>query len=151
MGRVYLAPVSSGRRLSPPSGMAPPLHSELPDGASVDLLALAHAVAEAYRDEFPDEEERYGPAGFAWCVHDNQHILNWAVRAAGGHVDLAAQLTWLARVLEARDYPIDRLARDLELAAHALTAAHGDAAAGAAELLRREAVRIRATPTFLDA
>ena len=143
--------MSAGRRLSPPSGMAPPLRSELPDGASVDLLALARTVAEAYRDEFPDEDERYGPAGFDWCVHDNQHILNWAVRAAGGHVDLAAQLTWLARVLEARDYPIDRLARDLELAAGVLTAAHGDAAAGAAELLRREAERIRATPTFLDA
>lgn len=141
--------MSSGRRLAPPSGMAPPIHSELPDGASVDLVGLARTVAEAYRDDFPDEDERYGPAGFEWCVHDNQHILNWAVRAAGGHVDLSAQLTWLARVLEARDYPIDRLARDLELAAGALTEAHGAAAARAAELLRAEAERIRATPTFL--
>jgi hypothetical protein len=144
--------VSAGRRLSPPGGMAPPVRSELPGGTPVDLLALARTVAEAHRAEFPDEAERYGPAGLDWCVHDNQHILNWAVRAAGGHVELGAQITWLARVLEARDYPLDRLARDLELAAGALTGAHEEASAGrAAELLRAEAERVRATPTFLDA
>jgi hypothetical protein len=142
--------MSSGRRLAPPGGMAPPVRSELPDGGTVDLLGLARSVAEAYRDEFPDEDDRYGPAGLDWCVHDNQHILNWAVRAASGHVDLTAQITWLARVLEARDYPLDRLARDLELAAGALTAAHGGASAGgAAELLRAEAGRVRAASTFL--
>ena len=44
-----------------------------------------------YRAEFPDEEERYGDAGNAWCVHDNQHILNWAYQDAPGFVDLDEQ------------------------------------------------------------
>jgi hypothetical protein len=109
--------MSSGRRPAPPGGMAPPIRSELPDGSSVDLLGLARTVAEAHRDEFPDEADRYGPAGLDWCVHDNQHILNWAVGARNGYVDLEKELAWLGRVLEARDFPVERLARNLEIAA----------------------------------
>ena len=103
-------------RRRPPSGQPPPAEARLPGGAPVDLLALARAVADRYRAEFPDEEERYGDAGLEWCVHDNQHILNWAVLARRGFVDLERELAWLARVLAARGYPLERLARDLEIA-----------------------------------
>ncbi|MGI8802265.1 MAG: hypothetical protein ACR2KV_08840 [Solirubrobacteraceae bacterium] len=34
-----------------------------------------------------------------------------------GMADLAAQVRWLARVLAARRFPLERLARDLEIAA----------------------------------
>jgi hypothetical protein len=129
--------------------MAAPIRSELPNGEPVDLLPLARAVAARHREEFPDEAERYGDAGLEWCIHDNQHILNWGVRAAGDHVDLDGQIAWLARVLEARGYPLDHLARDLELAADELLAAHPDAGAGAADGLRDQASRIRGTGTFL--
>ena len=102
----------------PPGGVPPPTTAVLVGGEEpIDLLALAQEICRRYRAEFPDEHERYGEAGMAWCVHDNQHILGWAVGAHNGYVDLERELTWLARVLEARDFPLERLARNLEIGA----------------------------------
>jgi hypothetical protein len=101
----------------PPSGAAPPTTAELDDGGTLDLRALAEAICSRYRAEFPDEQERYGDAGMAWCLHDNQHLINWAVTEANGLGGFERQLAWLAGVLEARDFPLDRLVRDLEIAA----------------------------------
>jgi hypothetical protein len=101
----------------PPSGYPPPASAELGDGETLDLRALAEEICGRYRAEFPDEGERYGDAGIAWCVHDNQHILNWAVTEANGYGGFERQLEWLVDVLDARDFPLDRLARDLEIAA----------------------------------
>ena len=101
----------------PPSGAPPPATAELDGGELLDLRALAEEVCRRYRAEFPDEQERYGDAGVAWCVHDNQHLINWAVTEAKGLGGFERQLDWLAGVLEARDFPLDRLARDLEIAA----------------------------------
>jgi hypothetical protein len=101
----------------PPTGAAPPATVELETGEILDLRALAEEVCRRYRAEFPDEQERYGDAGQAWCVHDNQYLINWAVVAANGYGGFEAQLAWLADVLEARDFPLDRLARNLEIAA----------------------------------
>ena len=103
--------------IEPPSGHPPPLSAQLHDGDTLDLLALAQEICRRYRAEFPDERERYGDAGIAWCVHDNQHLLNWAVAEQNGYGGFERQLSWLANVLEARDFPLDRLARDLEIAA----------------------------------
>jgi hypothetical protein len=83
----------------------------------IELVPLAEEICRRYRQEFPDEQDRYGDAGMAWCVHDNQHMLNWAVGARNGYVDLNGELAWLARVLEARDFPLERLARNLDIAA----------------------------------
>ena len=102
----------------PPGGTPPPDQAILVGAdAPIELVPLAEEICRRYRDEFPDEEERYGDAGMAWCVHDNQHILNWAVGARNGYVDLQQELAWLARVLEARDFPLERLARNLDIAA----------------------------------
>jgi hypothetical protein len=101
----------------PPSGQPPPVSAQLPGGGSVDLRALAQEICGRYRAEFPDEEQRYGEAGMAWCLHDNQHILNWTVTEAHGFGGLERRLDWLAGVLDARDFPLDRLARNLEIAA----------------------------------
>jgi hypothetical protein len=102
----------------PPGGTPPPRTAILSGGeAPIDLVALAGEICRRYRDEFPDEQERYGDAGVAWCVHDNQHILGWAVGARNGYTDLNEQLGWLAGVLSARDFPVERLVRDLEIAA----------------------------------
>jgi hypothetical protein len=107
----------SRRPLAPPSGAAPPIDVTAPGGSAVDVRALAKQICARYRSEFPDEEERYGDAGEAWCVHDNQYILQWALLDAAGTAALADQIAWLARVLAARDFPLERLRRDLELAA----------------------------------
>jgi hypothetical protein len=102
----------------PPSGAPPPERAVLMGAdAPIELVPLAEEICRRYREEFPDEEGRYGDAGIAWCVHDNQHILNWAVGARNGYVDLRKELAWLGRVLEARDFPVERLARNLEIAA----------------------------------
>lgn len=104
-------------RLAPPSGSAAPVDVTAPDGTVVDVRALAREVCRRYRAEYRDEEERYGDAGQAWCVHDNQYLLHWALLDAQGSTSLDDQVAWLARVLAARDFPLDRLARDLELCA----------------------------------
>jgi hypothetical protein len=124
--------------LAPPSGEPPPTTAASADGESVDLRPLAEAVCRRYRAEFPDERERYGDAGIAWCIHDNQHILNWAFLEQRGHVDLGEQITWLGRVLGARDFPLDRLARNLELAAEVVEE-EVPAATAVAERLRQNA------------
>jgi hypothetical protein len=110
------------RRVAQPSGMPPPEHVRSPHGVEIDLAALARETCASYDSEFPDERERYGPAGAAWCRHDCQHLLNWAVLSLTVELDYAAQLAWLARVLEARDFPLARLARCLELLALAVRA-----------------------------
>lgn len=107
------------RRLRPPQGgdEPPRVSSPLAGGESLDLVALATAICERYRREYPDERKRYGDAGIAWCVHDNQHLLNWATESVNGELDIRQEVAWLATVLEARDFPIDRLARDLDIGA----------------------------------
>jgi hypothetical protein len=98
--------------------MPPPADAVLAgEHVPVALVPLAREICSRYRAEFPDEQGRYGEAGAAWCVHDNQHILNWAIGARNGRVELTRELAWLARVLEARDFPLDRLARNLEIGA----------------------------------
>ena len=101
----------------PPSGQPPPRGAHTPAG-EVDLEALAGEICRRYDAEFPDERERYGEAGMAWCLHDNQHLLNWAIADVHhGHIDLLEQVAWLARVLAARDFPLERLARNLQIGA----------------------------------
>ena len=104
------------------SGQPAPPTSRAPDsarlhGVEIDLVAPAREICRRYRLEFPDEQGRYGEAGIAWCVHDNQHILSWAVMAVEYGLGMERQLEWLAGVLGSRDFPLDRLVRDLEIAA----------------------------------
>ena len=132
----------SGKRLSPPSGQPPPETAETAQGREVALRPIAQEICRRYRDEFPDEQERYGDAGVAWCVHDNQHILSWAFLDDRGWVTLDDQVAWLARVLGARDFPLDRLARNLELAADVVEEAGADAS-GPAQRLRENAEAVR--------
>jgi hypothetical protein len=134
---------------APPSGQRPPERAQLRDGTEVDLEALAGEICARYRAEHPDEEGRYGPAGDLWCRHDNQHILNWAVLDTFAYASLDEQVAWLAKVLEARDFPLDRLARDLEIAAEVVGDRLGDAAGDVAAALTRAAAMVRARPTFL--
>jgi hypothetical protein len=105
------------RAVEPPNGEAPPLLAWLGDEEPLDLLELSREVCRRYREEFPDEEERYGSAGVAWCVHDNQWLLSWAAESMTDYLDMDAEVGWLASVLEARGFPLERLCRDLEIAA----------------------------------
>ena len=132
-----------------PSGEPPPAEAHVEGGERIDLVALAEEICRRYRAEFPDEQGRYGDAGIAWCVHDNQHILNWAVGEANGFVELERELAWLARVLEARDFPIARLARDLEIAADVSREGLAGSARAIGEALSAGAVFVRSRPTFL--
>src|SRR6476620_5011931 len=101
----------TGGRVRPPEGgdEAPSVSRTLGNGQTLDLVALARAICAKYMLEFPDERERYGDAGLAWCVHDSQHLLNWAVESANGDLDMRQEVAWLATVLEARNFPTDRL------------------------------------------
>ena len=129
----------------PPGGTPPPDRAVLVGADEpIELVPLAREICRRYRDEFPDEQQRYGDAGMAWCVHDNQHILNWAVGARNGYTELHHELAWLARVLEARDFPLDRLARNLEIAADVASELPiADDLAGGARF-------IRSRPSFLS-
>jgi hypothetical protein len=139
------------RRPDPPSGQPPPTEADLGDGEPLDLAALAREICRRYRAEFPDEAERYGPAGNAWCVHDNQHILIWAAGTVNGYVELDHELAWLARVLEARDFPLDRLARNLDIAAAVVREQVGGARGdGLGKVLASGGAFVRRHETFLD-
>jgi hypothetical protein len=103
-----------------PSGWPPPVSSCTPDGREIDLVRVARRACVGFVAEFPDYATQYGPAGMPWCVHDTQHILNWAVLSLGGSVEFEHELAWLARVLEAREFSLARLVRGVELLAGAV-------------------------------
>jgi hypothetical protein len=110
------------RRTAPPSGAAPP-----EEAAGLDLRAMAQRVTDRYGVEFPDEDERYEPAIWrAWCRHDTQYLLQWAVLDVDGATSLDRQVAWLAGILASREFPLDRLARTLELAADEASAEDRD-------------------------
>jgi hypothetical protein len=131
----------------PPSGYPPPVNAEL-HGGRIDLRALTREICARYRAEFPDEQQRYGDAGIAWCVHDNQHILNWAVTELNGYGGFERQLAWLAAVLEAREFPLERLARNLDIAA-AVSEEALDHASSLSEILVGGARFVRSRASFL--
>ena len=140
--------MSARPRPAPPSGSPPPRRAEMADGTEVDLEALATEICARYRAEYPDEDERYGEAGEQWCRHDNQYLVNWAVLDTRAYASIEEQVAWLAKVLEAREFPLDRLARDLDIAAEVVAErlAGADAVAAA---LTGAATMIRSRATFL--
>lgn len=95
------------RPARPPSGQAPPAR----------FAEHAVEVCRRYAAEFPDEEARYGDAWMPWCRHDSAYVLDWAAQDVAGLQDLDAQLDWLWRVLEARDFPVERVPRHVALCA----------------------------------
>ena len=108
----------------------------------VDLGEPAAEVCRRYATEFADEAARYGEAWMPWCRHDNQHILNWAVEDVGGLNDLDRHLDWLWGVLAAREFPVERVPRNLDLCAEVMgERGEGDVAAR----LREAAGRLRQT------
>jgi hypothetical protein len=104
------------RRVKPPSGWPPPVEARLGD-ATVELPPLAAATADRYFERFPEDLERYGDAARAWELHDTLHLLHWAIGDVEGYVDMQHHVAWLAGVLAARDFPLEHLAANLELAA----------------------------------
>jgi hypothetical protein len=144
----------SGRRLAPPTGgdEAPRVSAPIGrKGPVLDLVPLATEICRRYQREFPDERKRYGDAGNQWCVHDNQHLLNWGVEAANGHLDINREVSWLASVLEARGFPTARLARTLDLGS-ALIAEQAVGAPGVkvALALTNAASFVRSHGSFVD-
>jgi hypothetical protein len=133
------------RRAAPPSGWPPPEEAVL-DGVAVALAPLCHEIANRYFERFPEDLRRYGDdVARAWEIHDTRHLLSWAIGAAEGRVDLDAQVGWLARVLDARSFPLEHLAANLELAADVVEE-RLDGGARVAERLRAAAARIRDAP-----
>jgi hypothetical protein len=104
------------RHLPRPSGWTPPAQAWF-GGRSVDLVPLAREVADRHLERHPEDVERYGDLARDWAVHDMQHVLHWAFGDAGGLVELDRQVDWLARVLGARDYPLENLWSCLRTAA----------------------------------
>jgi hypothetical protein len=137
------------RRPEPPSGEQPPVTAVTVSGESFDLIPLAQDICRRYHQEFPDERERYGDAGEAWCLHDNQYLLSWAGEAACGFLDMNREVEWLATVLAARGFPLDRLARDLEIGADVVRDQLGPEPAEALAVVLADAaafVRARVSP-----
>ena len=131
------------REVAPPSGGTPPPATAFVRGEAIHLAPLAHEISRRFLLEFPDERERYGDAALAWCVHDNQWLLGWAaedLEVGGTH--FADNVRWLARLLRARDYPTERLVRDLELAAQ-VVGGENDARRELADKLRQGADLLR--------
>lgn len=125
-------------RPAPPGGASPPTQVSTSEGTPVDLRPFAQETCRRYQSEFPDEAERYGAAGGDWCLHDNLYLLAWAIQdARDSTVVLSDQVLWLGRILAARDFPMPRLIRDLEIAGDVILGgtALGDLATRAADAL----------------
>jgi hypothetical protein len=135
------------RRPAPPGGWPPPPRVTLA-GVAVDLNALARATAERYFEAYPEDLERYGDLAREWEIHDTQHLLNWAVGDVEGYVELEAQVAWLAGVLEARDFPLEHLAGNLELAG-AVVEEQLEGGGEVAARLRAAGAMVRERGTFL--
>jgi hypothetical protein len=119
-----------------PSGTPPPRTATFA-GETIELTPLAEAVADRYFQEFPGDIDRYGDAAHAWEIHDTLHCLNWALLDVRGYTSLEQQTLWLAGILRAREFPVEQLARNLELAADVMPVQE------AAERLRAAAVTVR--------
>jgi hypothetical protein len=135
------------RRTAPPSGWQPPAEADL-DGRPIALAPLAAEVADRYFADYPDDLERYGDVARAWEIHDTHYLLAWALGDVAGYVELERQVAWLARILEAREFPLDHLAGNLLIAAD-VVAARVAGAQPVAERLRDAAALVRSTPSFL--
>jgi hypothetical protein len=120
-----------------PPGGAPPPRTATFAGEKIELTPLAEAVADRYFAEFRGDIERYGDAARAWEVHDTLYCLNWALLDLKGYTSLEKQVLWLAGIPRARDFPVEQLARNLELAAEVVPVPE------AAERLRAAAVSVR--------
>ena len=133
--------MTAGRRVAPPSGMPPPSVAMFPDGTAVELRRLAQKIADAHLRRHPEDVERYGAElAREWATHDHQHILAWAA----GDLDLDGQLAWLARVLDARGYPVENFLDSLAIAAETLERElDTDAAREVSSRLRAAAARLR--------
>ena len=127
--------------LRPPSGTPPPATAQLGD-RELDLAVLAREICERYHEHYPDEDDRYGPAGADWCRHDNQWLLCWAVGDVLGVTSLDEQASWLAGVLGSRGFPLDRLAHNLRIAADVVEETAGEPGAAVADSLRRAVVSV---------
>jgi hypothetical protein len=135
------------RRPVPPSGANPPVQMLTAAGVVIELVPMARTICQHYMEEFPDEDERSGAAAPAWCLHDNQYLLAWAIQdARDGTVDVVEQALWLREVLGRRGFPVDRLVRDLEIAAATIgeCAALADLAPQVASRLAGAASAVRA-------
>jgi len=85
-------------------------------GRRIALRPLAEAVADRYFQQFPDDLKRYGEPARAWEIHDTSHCLYWAILDAEGLANLGHEIGWLTTVLRSRQFPLEHLARNLELA-----------------------------------
>lgn len=133
--------MTPARRVAPPSGMVPPGLAHLPNGTPVDLAPLARRITDRHLARHPEDITLYGEEmARTWCTHDNQHLLAWAITDA----DLDGQLAWLARVLDARGYPVANLADNVATGAEVLDEIETPA-------LRAVARRMRAAARGLDA
>ena len=100
-----------------PSGHPAPTEAEL-DGQTIEIVPIAREVARRHLERHPEDVERYGEElAFQWAAHDMQHVVHWAYTDVAGLVDLEQQVSWLARVLEARGYPLENLWSCLRTAA----------------------------------
>jgi len=133
------------RRPAPPSGWPPPDRARL-GGEEIALLPLAEKISRRYFERHPEDLERYGDVARDWEVHDTLHLLNWAIGDVEGHVELEEQVAWLAGVLEAREFPLEHLASNLDLSAD-VTA---EAMAPVADRLRAAAALVRGRESFLQ-
>ena len=123
----------SRREVARPTGWSPPVEAWF-GPERVDLRPLADETARRHLERHPEDVDRYGDLARDWAVHDMQHVLHWAFGDHARLVSLDEQVGWLARVLGARDYPLENLWSCLRTAAEVVEDQVPEAAPVAARL-----------------
>ena len=90
-----------------------------------EFLEIAERICERYYAEYPDTDERYGARGRNYCAHDNAYLVGWMLQAAALATPaiLERNVRWLADLLAAREFPMERYARNLQFVADAIVEA----------------------------
>jgi hypothetical protein len=98
-------------------GGSPAPNTVLLGDRRIELAPLLEEIADRYFAEFPSDLERYGDLARDWELHDTAHCINWAALDIKGFASLERNITWLASILRSREFPVEQLARNLELSA----------------------------------
>lgn|GEM_PF-356156 len=101
--------------------MTSPVPTNDPDFPA-HLLPVAERICERFYRAFPDTDAQYGARGRSFCAHDNAYLAGWLLEGVERRnpESFRRNVHWLAGVLTARGFPLDRFIRNVRMVVEVL-------------------------------